>query len=70
MCGGVPGAWTELRALLEEHARETGSARAKALLADFRAACARFACVVPEEQAAARRAKAVQAEPVAVAATA
>ncbi len=37
----------ELRALLEEHQRRTGSARAAALLADWTSAIARFRQVVP-----------------------
>ena len=44
----------QLRALLEEHASEVGSARAKAFLSDFRAACTQFALVIPAEQAAAK----------------
>ena len=41
------GDGTSLRALLEEHARETGSPRAQALLADWPAAAARFVRVAP-----------------------
>jgi glutamate synthase (NADPH/NADH) large chain len=37
----------ELRALVEEHHRRTGSARAAAMLADWEAALAKFRQIVP-----------------------
>ncbi len=42
---------TVLRELLEEHHRETGSAVAAGLLADFGAARTRFTCLVPRDYA-------------------
>jgi glutamate synthase domain-containing protein 3 len=39
----------ELRGLIEEHARATGSARAQAILADWEAALGEFVKIMPRD---------------------